>query len=460
MTVRQLDRLGRNGLGGALVATLLVVSPQPPVSAEQRVDVASEIWQGDLSRRLATADRLADSALFEQLYAALEAGPRYARQVPTGRVLQSHRIDGVEHPYLVLVPRGYDPERRYPARIYLHGGVARRELPANGGWWRDPDRLASEDHIAVFPASWADSTWWQESQLASLAGILARLKMTYNLDENRVHVVGRSDGGTGAWYLAFRNPTPWAGFVPMIGHPAVLASPRVAAAGQMHPVNLRNRAFLVFNGETDRLYPAASVRPYIDLFREAEVAVEFVEMTGEGHTVSWWPQQADRIERFVASTTRDPLPTRLSWETEDVEGFNRAHWLVIDEVGAAAGDAELPDIERRLPGASNLFVGFPRFAPSGRVEATVVGNEIELRSRGVRRLRLLLSPRQFDLARPLRVTVNGVQRHFGVVPADSRSLLRWAARDLDRSMLFAAELEILIPALSGSDRPSSSPRLR
>jgi hypothetical protein len=47
-----------------------------------------------------------------------------------------------------------------------------------------------------------------------------------------------------------------------------------------------------------------------------------------------------------------------------------------------------------------------------------------------------------------------------VVPADSRSLLRWAARDLDRSMLFAAELEILIPALSGADRPSSSPRLR
>jgi len=238
MTVRQLDRLGRNGLGGALAAMLLVVSPDPPVSAEQRVDVASEIWQGDLSRRLATADRLADSALFEQLYAALEAGPRYARQVPTGRVLQSHRIAGVEHPYLVLVPRGYDPERRYPARIYLHGGVARRELPANGGWWRDPDRLASEDHIAVFPASWADSTWWQESQLASLAGILARLKMTYNLDENRVHVVGVSDGGTGAWYLAFRNPTPWAGFVPMIGHPAVLASPRVAAAGQMHPLGV------------------------------------------------------------------------------------------------------------------------------------------------------------------------------------------------------------------------------
>ena len=65
MTVRQLDRLGRCGLGGALAAMLLVVSPDPPVSAEQGIDVASEIWQGDLSRRLAAADRLADDALFE-----------------------------------------------------------------------------------------------------------------------------------------------------------------------------------------------------------------------------------------------------------------------------------------------------------------------------------------------------------------------------------------------------------
>lgn len=461
MTTR---RLGRHALlhGPACIlaaAVSALMSTQPLAAAKQRIDVASEIWQGDLSQRLAAAERLADGADFEELYAALEAGPTYKPGVPRGRILESHRIDGLDHPYLLLVPQGYDSERRYPVRVYLHGGVARRDLPADGAWWRDPERLASEDHIAVFPASWGESMWWQESQLASLAGVLARLKVTYNIDENRVHVVGVSDGGTGAWYLAFRDPTPWAGFVAMIGHPAVLASPRVAADGQMHVVNLRNRSFLAFNGETDRLYPAASVRPYMDLFRDADVAVEFVEMAGQGHTVSWWPEQAGRIERFVASTRRNPLPLRVSWETEDVVGFNRDHWLVIDELGGADGDAILPNIERRLPGASNLLIGFPQLAPSGRIEATASGNEIELRSRGVRRLRLLLSPRQFDLARPLRVTVNGVQRYLGTVTPDNRSLLLWAARDLDRSMLYAAELEIRLPAVSDPGSSSSS-RLR
>ncbi len=429
------------------VATL----PVPlPVDAQLPVDAATEIWQGDADQRLAIADRLAAAGSFDELYATLEAGPRYDGTSPTGRLLRRHQIGGVEHPYLVQVPDDYDPARRYPVRVYLHGGVARSEIPDNGGWWRDPDRLLSSDHIAVFPASWGASKWWQESQLHNLTAILASLKMTHNVDENRVHIIGVSDGATGAWYTAFRDPTPWASFVPMIGHPAVLASPRVDVEGQMHVVNLRCRPFLVFNGEVDRLYPARSVRPYIELFRGADVQVEFIEIAGEGHTVRWWPERADRIDEFLTSTRRDPLPRRLSWETEDVTRFNRSHWMVIEALGPAAGDATLPDIERRLPGASNLLVGFPRSASSGRAEATVDGNDIEIRSRGVRRVRLLLSPRQFDLSRAVRVRVNGTERYAGVVERSNRTLLRWAARDLDRSMLFGAELEIRIPPARGS----------
>ena len=446
-------------LGGVLGVVLVAGGSTGP-AVDPRQGVVGEIWQGDLARRLAVADRLADSLSFDELFASLELGPSYNLQVPVGRVQGSHEVRGLDHPYLVLVPDGYDPRVRTPVRIYLHGGVARRNLPADGEWWQQLDRLASrlavadrladsfDTHIAVFPAAWSASKWWQESQLANLGGLLTRLKMAYNVDENRVHVVGVSDGGTGAWYIAFRDPTPWAGFIPIIGHPAVLASPQVEVEGQMHVVNLRIRSFLVFNGELDRLYPARSVRPYVDLFREAEVDVEFVELAGEGHTVEWFPQHAGRIDTFVEETPRDPLPSRISWETEDAAKFSRVHWLMIDALGLSAGDAPLPDIERRLPGTSNLMVGFPRYRPSGRVEATAAGNEIEIHSRGVRRVRLLLSPRQFDLSRPVRVHVNGVQRHVGVVTPDRRTLLRWAARDLDRSMLFGAELEIRIPASS------------
>jgi cephalosporin-C deacetylase-like acetyl esterase len=38
------------------------------------------------------------------------------------------------------------------------------------------------------------------------------IKRTYNVDENRVVVAGVSDGGTGAYYVAMRDTTPYASF--------------------------------------------------------------------------------------------------------------------------------------------------------------------------------------------------------------------------------------------------------
>ena len=58
---------------------------------------------------------------------------------------------------------------------------------------------------------------------------------------------------------------------------------------------------------------------------------------------------------------------------------------------------------------------------------------------------LLLSPDQFDLNRVVTVVVNGRTVFDGIVPRDIRTLLKWAARDNDRTMLFAAELPIAVP---------------
>lgn len=33
----------------------------------------------------------------------------------------------------------------------------------------------------------------------------------------------------------------------------------------------------------------------------------------------------------------------MSWETERVDRYNRAHWLVIDRLGPVAGETDLPD---------------------------------------------------------------------------------------------------------------------
>jgi hypothetical protein len=85
---------------------------------------------------------------------------------------------------------------------------------------------------------------------------------------------------------------------------------------------------------------------------------------------------------------------------------------------------------------------FRRTARAGRVDLVRRGNTIGASTRGVREFTILLSPDQFDFAQPVKVIVNGRVRHDARLDKDLATLLKWAARDNDRTMLFAAELKI------------------
>jgi hypothetical protein len=101
-----------------------------------------------------------------------------------------------------------------------------------------------------------------------------------------------------------------------------------------------------------------------------------------------------------------------------------------------------------LPGESDAM--FPRQRESGRIDLIRTGNRVDAKSRGVAAFTLLLSPDQFDLNRAVTVVVNGRTLFDGIVQRDIRTLLKWAARDNDRTMLFAAELQVAVPLRPGS----------
>jgi hypothetical protein len=73
------------------------------------------------------------------------------------------------------------------------------------------------------------------------------------------------------------------------------------------------------------------------------------------------------------------------------------------------------------------------------------GNRVDATTSGVGAFTLLLSPDQFDFSRPVTVTVNGRPVFGAAVQKDVRTLMKWAARDNDRTMLFAAELTVEVP---------------
>ena len=417
-------------------------------SGPSAIDAALRaFWSADNAQRAAGAAKqvLATGVAYDDLAARLKRGREYAKR-PTGRISLPSRDRGAALDNIAEVPADYDPARSWPLRVTLHGGVG-REAPGPGDPAPRPltNRIPGTSEIVIHPRAWGGSEWWTAGQVENIGRLLDRVKRDYNVDESRVYVTGISDGGTGVYFLAMRESTSWAACMPLNGHPLVLANPDVGADGQLFPGNLVNCPLRAVNGGRDQLYPAASVVPFVEMFRRGGIAVVFQVYPDAGHDVSWWPEERSRYEAFLSAHRRAPHPERVSWETERTDRYNRFRWVVIDQLGTRPSDVALPDVNRytRSPGREAEL--YDRSRQSGRVDAVRRGNVFELQTRGVRELTLLLSPDVIDFAKPVRVTVNGRQVHDGIAKKDVSTLLKWSARDNDRTMLYAAELKVAVP---------------
>lgn len=495
------------------------------------------------SAEKAAAGILASGASFSTVFERLAEGRSYKPGAETGELhWNTLPGGGALHPTTVVVPKGYNPALKYPVRVYLHGGVARPD-PAE---IEDPERLNpgrpgrprrrlefKERYLAVYPSGYADAQWWFSNQMANLDEILDRLKRAYNIDENRVHLMGVSDGGTGVYFVGLKDPTPWSAFFPLNGFLRVLANPSTRADGELFTTNLTNRPVYAVNGELDPLYPAIAAFPFMVMLKRAGADLTFRVMPGAGHDTSWWPTEVNPIDAFEEAHPRNPLPDSLGWETERVDRYNRVAWLVVDRLdptknegvlaenntleiqepsdfglrvdsrrgdgrkvidviadttaaamGLRKGDTivRMGDAMIRTAGdmgrafdehpagtpltfevdrkgqrltMSGIFPPAPKpvrkeeafrhSKPSGRIAATHKGNRFEARTRGVGAFTLLLSPGMVDFDQPVTVVVNGKTAFQGAVSRDASTLLRWAARDNDRTMLFGAELKITVP---------------
>jgi poly(3-hydroxybutyrate) depolymerase len=508
-----------------LIAPLLVIAwlDAPQTGA---LDVAlTRFWEaknpGEVAR--AIGDIVKSGASFDDVYGRLKEGRPYAKNAATGVILARRG----EFAYTLDVPERYDPSHRYQVRFQLHGGISNSRENAEQRGRNGIGRLAGAEQIYVLPASWNEAPWWTSAQVENLRAILDTVKRTYNVDENHVVVSGVSDGGTGAYYVAMRDPTPYASFLPLNGFIGVLNNDDLHIEGDLFPGNLRNTPLFVVNGGRDPLYPIAGVEPYLEHLARGQVRITYRPRPEAGHDTSWWPSVKDDFETFVRDHAREPYPDRLTWETTDTRQSGRVHWLVIDSIGGSAGDPNLVDdlndftpppraelgfrigselrIDRVMPrtladrlglragdvlaaigevaltDTSTLIGALQSYSPhspinvtvkrggdmvtltgtfdpdtvpqprapifrrsgrSGRVDLVRRGNTIDVSTRGVSELTLLLSPDQFDFMQSIKVIVNGQIKHDARVEKSLTTLMKWAARDNDRTMLFGAEIRV------------------
>ena len=393
----------------------------------------------------AGAELVRAKAPFDAVFSRLKQGRMYSANVPRGVVHLSRRSGGVQYFYDVDVPRDYNPTRRYQVRVQLHGGVGREASDPRGDG--SIGELAGDEQIYIQPYAWRDAPWWTNVQLENLRAILDSVKRTYNVDENHVALAGVSDGGTATYYFAMRDTTSYSSFLALNGFFLVLSNPLTGAEGALFPNNFLNKPIFVVNGGEDAKYPAVIVEPFVEHLQAAGVEMEYRPQPTAGHYTAWWPEVKDHFESFVRDHPRNPLPAKLTWESVVDPLANRAHWLVIDKLNSSRDGARLPDIgdivlgDDLQPASPKLFLQTTHF---GRVDLVRTGNTVQATTRGTSEFTLLISPDAFDLAQPIKVVANGREVFNAPVQPSVATLVKWAARDNDRTMLFAAELHITL----------------
>src|SRR5262245_16535089 len=427
-----------------------------PVQGAGNVDAAFKtFWDAPTP---SAAEKAAHTVLgsgvsFEDAWTRLKAGRAYANE-KTGLIRHPTSVGGVTIDNIIEVPAEYDAARKWPLRVQLHGGVGRdlRDDPQP-----QSARIPGEPQIYIEPQAYWEAAWWHTSQVDNILGLVDFVRRKYNVDETQTYITGISDGGTGTFFFALREPNPWAACLSLNGQPLVLSNRDARIEGNLYLGNLANCPLYVVNGDHDPLYPAETVTPIVDAMVKAGVIPVYHIQPNERHDVHWWPEERASYEMFVHSHPRPAHPERLSWETDRTDRFNRVRWLVIDKLGppprasarppsAAPSQRVLEDVNGFSSGASEVNI-FPRRrqVPSGRVDVERRGNAFHATTRGVSDFTLLVSPDVVDFAKPIQVTVNGTQVFSSLVKRDLPTLLKWAARDNDRTALYGAELHITAP---------------
>jgi len=419
-------------LGLILAANLAAQTPTP-------TDIAFEKFFAAESPADAAvlAEPLAAMVEFDTALARLKRGRAYGEEKRGEYALRWRSKSGPFFNNIVDVPADYDPATPIQLRVQLHGGVGRPSPnpPARGdkpSGLSTPNRIEGERQIYLHPSGWSAAQWWDEEQVDNILRAVDVLKRKYNIDESRIYITGISDGGTGVYYMALKEPTLWSSYLPLNGSIAVIRSPQNGADGEMYGNNLANAPLYIVNGEMDNLYPVYAVEPHIKWFQSMGVPFVFRPQAGAGHNTAWWPTEREPYEKFVREHPRVAHPATLSWETERIAKFNRNRWLLINELRRdASRETDLKD---------RGF--FQHTKLSGRVDVTRSGNAFDAKVRDVASFTLLLSPDAVDFSKPITVTVNGKPAFNGLVKTDTATLLRWSARDNDRTMLYGAELRV------------------
>jgi len=239
--------------------------------------------------------------------------------------------------------------------------------------------------------------------------VLQSLKEDYNIDEDRVYLIGYCGSARTALFYASRFPSVFAG-VAVVGPAFQFSDSKTSfMSSQLPPEwlqannplnfidNFRNIPTYIMHADNDQ---AAPVEYTIDFFEKVknmgfEIDIEILKGVSKGYGYDLYPyKKCEKLFSFLSEKKRDKSPARVTFSTMQLK-YNTAYWLKLN-----------------------------RFMTNNKASIDAVykpNNTIDVKADNILQYEILLSDLHYDKKTPLKITTNEKLSYEGI--PDGKSLI-------------------------------------
>ncbi len=243
----------------------------------------------------------------------------------TGFLARTLSLGNHEFRYVVYVPRDWTPTRAWPAILFLHG---KGECGSDG--WRELHAglgqailNAPQDwpFVVIFPQKPSEDLEWENYDDAVMA-ICEHECASWNVDRDRLHLTGLSQGGHGSWTLGAKHAGMWASVVPICAYPmspsggwpsfdpkTSWSDPKRTSAIDAIARALRETPVRIFHGADDPGVPPSLSSECFDALRKVGGKVALTIYPGLQHNVWDRAYGEEKLGEWMLAQKR-PTPKR------------------------------------------------------------------------------------------------------------------------------------------------------
>ncbi len=203
------------------------------------------------------------------------------------------RVDDTLQPYSVFVPENYDPARKYPLVVYLHGSDS-SEMDLAG-----VEFVASDCCIGVGPFARGRTNFYLgEGPQTDIQEAIDAVASSYSVDTDRIVVVGFSMGGWGSYLTYHTRPDRFLGLAAFSGIPFIPGMDDSESVPDFRRDeflgHLGGAQVFVSHGRQDNVGTIEVIDAFVEKLRSKGANVVYVVDDERGHSRPTQPE----IERY------------------------------------------------------------------------------------------------------------------------------------------------------------------